>query len=187
MINDRTAAQPAREYILYACPLGELAGQIERYMAECRAQFGPNQAHAYMPHCTLTGFFHDEPEALQASIETLDAAYRGLPPEHATPILRVREMMLTPEFHGLLLESEALRAMAADFARRAISPTRRDAIRPKDWLHLSLAYGFPPEQHQPLAALACEMVKPYAPVGWSLRFYERHANGEWTCHAEWAL
>jgi hypothetical protein len=187
MTNDCTAALPARKYIIYACPFGELAGQVDRYMAASRAQFGPNQAHAYMPHCTLTGFFHDDPQELPASIAGLDAAYRMLPQEHTAPIITVREMMLTPEFHGLLLESEALRAMAADFARRAISPTRRDAIRLKDWLHLSLAYGFPPEQHGPLAALARKMVDPQAAVRWSLRFYERCADGEWLCHAEWAL
>jgi hypothetical protein len=107
MTNDCTAALPARKYIIYACPFGELAGQVDRYMAASRAQFGPNQAHAYMPHCTLTGFFHDDPQELPASIAGLDAAYRMLPQEHTAPIITVREMMLTPEFHGLLLESEA--------------------------------------------------------------------------------
>jgi len=176
-----------REYILYACPLGALGEQIDRYFVRSRALYGPNLAHAYMPHCTLTGFFHDEPSSLQGSIAALDAAYSAIPWSSGSPVVQIRDMMLSSEFHGLLLESELLRALAADFAQRAISPTRRDAIRLKDWLHLSLAYGFQQEQHEPLAALAREMINLRAPVRWSLRFYERHPDGLWTCHAHWPL
>ena len=43
--------------IVYACPVGELAEQLETYFSKSRLACGPNQAHQYMPHCTLTGFF----------------------------------------------------------------------------------------------------------------------------------
>ena len=77
--------------------------------------------------------------------------------------------------------------LIADFARTAHSPTRRDTLRLKDWLHLSLAYAFAPEQHATLADLARALVDPWAPVSWELRFYERHEDRSWICHARWSL
>ena len=74
-----------------------------------------------------------------------------------------------------------------DFARSVHSPTRRDTLRLKDWLHLSLAYAFPPEQHESLAKLARELVDMRAPVAWELSFYERDLEGAWIAHADWPL
>ena len=87
----------------------------------------------------------------------------------------------------MLLDGPWLKALIADFARSVDSPTRRDALRLKDWLHLSLAYAFPPEQHAPLAALARELVDVTAPVAWELGFYERLEAGVWACHSRWPL
>ncbi|SRR5258706_15812318 len=81
------------------------------------------------------------------------------------------------------LLSIKLQALSADFAHSTHSPTRRDALRPKDWLHLSLAYGFPPERHGPLARLARELVDISAPVQWESCFYERHEDGAWQMDA----
>jgi hypothetical protein len=173
-------------YIVYACPAGELAGQLDRYFAASRECCGPNTAHEYMPHCTLTGFFEDEPAALAGYVAALDAARRDALETARAPALAVRGLELRPQFHGLLLEGPWLVAMVADFARRAASPTRQ-GLRLKDWLHLSLAYGFPPEQHEPLASLARDLVDARAPVSWELRFYERHPDNTWTCHARWPL
>ena len=48
------------EFIVYACPVGTLAGQLDLFFARSRAECGENAAHAYPPHCTLTGFFHSQ-------------------------------------------------------------------------------------------------------------------------------
>lgn len=175
------------EWIIYACPFGELADQIDRYYAASLAASGANAAHRYMPHCSLTGFFHDDRESAATYIEALDAALRRARPTQPHPVLVITEMMLDPKFHGLLLSSPWLQALIADFARAAHSPTRRDELRLKDWLHLSLAYAFPPDHHTRLATLAREIVDMAAPVSWELRFYERHADGGWACHARWPL
>ena len=181
-----TSDQPST-WIVYACPLGELAEQIERYYAASLAACGANAAHSYMAHCSLTGFFHDDHDTVHTYVDALDAAVRRARPTQPQPALTISELMLDPEFHGLLLSSPWLQTLIADFAHTAHSPTRRDALRLKDWLHLSLAYAFPPHQHAALAALTRDLVDISAPVNWDLRFYERHAHSAWTCHARWQL
>lgn len=74
-----------------------------------------------------------------------------------------------------------------EFSDRASSDTRSDALRLKDWLHLSLAHGFPREQYLPLQRLAAEIVDPRSPAGWELCFYKRHPDNTWTCHQRWLL
>ena len=140
-----------------------------------------------MPHCTLTGFFHDQPAAIRLYCTAPEAAIYRARPYQPPATLSILGMVLQEDFHGLLLDGPWLKALVANFARAAHSPTRRDALRLKDWLHLSLAYGFRPEQHEPLAALARELVGIRAPVAWELGLYERHAEGAWTCHARWPV
>ena len=174
-------------FIVYACPVGELARQIDHYYAVSRAMCGPNAAHGYMPHCSLTGFFHDHLNAISRYVEALDAALGRARPEQPAHVLTIDSLEIRESFHGLLLSGPWLRALMADFAHNLHAPTRRDALRLKDWLHLSLAYAFPPEQHAALAGLAHELVDITAPVCWELRFYEHHRDGLWTCHAHWQL
>jgi ubiquitin-associated SH3 domain-containing protein len=174
-------------YIVYACPVGSLAEQLDRYFARSLAEVGPNAAHAYMPHVTLTGFFADAPESVPGYIVALEEACAAAMPTRPAKALTVTGMELGERFHGLLLESDWIKALAADFAARAESPTRNEVLRLKDWLHLSLAYEFPPAHGPQLAQLANELVDPFAPAAWELRFYERHSEGTWVCHASWEL
>ena len=46
-----------RELILYACPIGPLADDLDAYFSQVTARFGPTTAQTYPVHCTLTGFF----------------------------------------------------------------------------------------------------------------------------------
>lgn len=176
-----------RRLIVYACPFGALAEQIERYYAASLAACGANAAHSYMPHCSLTGFFHADRATIATYSAALDTALRRARPTQPSLPLTINEIALREDFHGLLLSGPWLQTLIADFAHTAHSATRRDALRLKDWLHLSLAYAFPPHQHTALAKLAREMVDITTSVSWELRFYERHADGAWTCHARWPL
>ena len=175
------------EFIVYVCPIGPLAEQLAAYFEKSREQIGPNKAHDYMPHCTLTGFFHDQPAAASIYTHVLDDAWAAARSNQSDPDIVIKNMLLTEKFHGFELESNWLKALVVDFAERAVSSTRSDAIRLKDWLHLSFAYGFAEEQHEPLARLAEEMVDMNTAVSWELRFYQRHADKNWTCHASWPL
>ncbi|HLK57209.1 MAG TPA: hypothetical protein VKU00_11620 [Chthonomonadaceae bacterium] len=173
------SASPGK-FILYACPTGELALQLDRYFEESRRLYGENAAHGYMPHISLTGFFCDLPAAIPTYLRILERLMASNPPPNdAITLSRLR---LDPDFHGFEVESAWCHALVADWIADAPADTRQEAIRPKDWLHLSLAYRFPPAQHAALKTLAEATVHQDAAVGWELRFYERPSDLSWTCH-----
>ncbi len=171
-------------YTLYACPTGPLAAQIDAYFAEAKATCGHNPAHDFPPHCTLTNFFADLPSQLPAYLDCLDIlAARPRP----VPVVTVKGLHVDAHFQGLELEAPWLRDLALLFAQHAVSSSRHDAIRAKEWPHLSLAYGFAPELTAPLGEIARRLIHPWEAVVWELRFYSRSLEGAWTCHAAWPL
>lgn len=169
-------------YILYACPTGQLADVIDSYFEKTKETLGPNTAHSYMPHCTLTGFFKDASEAAPTYIAALEEAISASEETKPERPVSITELLLSEKFHGLKLEGAWLEAVAATFKQKGDSPSRNEEIRLKDWLHLSLAYNFPPEQHAPLSAIAHEMIDISLPVGWEIRLYERLINQDWVLH-----
>jgi len=182
--SSATSADQLCELIVYACPTGALADQLTHYLERTRREFGPNAAHRYPAHITLTGFFHDFPASVPAYRTWLKTALQRMP---RPADVRIKDVMLELNFHGLLIESAWLKQFAASFAAMAHSLTRADTLRLKDWLHLSLAYEFPPEQHEPLKAIAREMIDVRAEVAWELRFYERVGKDQWRCLSAWPL
>ncbi len=179
--------EATHELIVYVYPVGALADQINAYMERARIECGENAAHAYMPHITLTGFFHDRAASIPMYFASLSAAVAQARLIRPTPILNINEMRLGEQFQGLLIESPWLKQLAANFSRMTLSVTRTSAVRLKVDLHLSLAYQFPPEQAEHLARLARDMVDIAAPTSWQLRFYEREAAGQWLLHGLWKL
>ncbi|NNJ11590.1 hypothetical protein EKD04_014735 [Chloroflexales bacterium ZM16-3] len=182
-----SSAESLCELIVYVCPVGPLAEQVAAFYAASRARFGSNSAHAYPPHITLTGFFHDDAAAIPGYIAALGAAHAEAIAARPELPITIRELALRDRFHGLLIESLWLEALAADFAAGANSPSRRDELRLKGLLHLSLAYGFRSKDGSALADMVASMVDVAAPVAWELRFYERRLDGGWVCHARWGL
>lgn len=173
-------------FILYACPVGELADQLQAYFVESEQRCGRNAAHNYMPHCTLTGFFRDE----ETSIGVYEAAIAQALEEQlaiALPRITVQQMSFRPDWYGLEIESPWLQQFTVLVAQYADSPTRQEPLRLKSWLHLSLAYEFQPESAATLKQLAVQHINPQAPVAWEIRFYQRHPNHRWTCHHNWPL
>jgi ubiquitin-associated SH3 domain-containing protein len=176
----------SQELIVYACPTGPLADQLASYFAATRNQVGSNTAHRYPPHITLTGFFHDEASAIPRYLDALEHVLGKFSASRPEPPFQITEFLIGNEFHGLLIESPWAEALTADFKACAHSSTRTDEIRLKRNLHLSLAYGFSPEQHLALASLAAEHIDIEVPVSWELRFYER-AGEQWVCHGAWPM
>lgn len=174
-------------FILYACPEGVLGEQLGAYLARSAREIGRNGAHAYMPHVTLTGFFADERVAAEGYVRAVEKVLAQMRPSRPEPVVVVEEVLYTETFHGLKVASPWLARVAAEFTAVAESPTREEDIRLKDWLHVSMAYAFAPEQGAALAALGREMVDPLAEVSWSLRFYERDGAGEWMLHGRWEV
>lgn len=173
------------ELILYACPTGDLEAQLNVYLAESQRRWGVNKAHQYSPHCSLTGFFHDQPQAIASYLHAIDSALLHTPPP-ANPI-QITGMLFRDDWHGLTLESPWLMALTKAFAESASSTTRTDALRLKTWPHVSLAYGFEPSHGEGLKQLAVDCVNPGAAVVWNIRFYERSPANHWTCHGTWQL
>ncbi|MCU0568002.1 MAG: hypothetical protein MUF49_15555 [Oculatellaceae cyanobacterium Prado106] len=174
------------ELILYACPTGELADQIEMYFQNSLKICGANAAHRYMPHCTLTGFFKDEEGAIAHYQQAVEQALAQSPPP-PSPVITVTQMNFREDWHGLELRSAWLKQFVPRFADLAESPTRKEALRLKSWLHLSLAYDFSPDHASTLMQLATQSIQPQSMVTWELRFYQRHPQSTWTCHYTWNL
>jgi ubiquitin-associated SH3 domain-containing protein len=191
---DGSAAGPSREIaalvklIVYACPMGDLGEQVERFFEESRRRFGANEAHAYMPHCSLTGFFDADPGLIahHARIlgESLEHPLSGCP----VPCIEVLGFGHRGDWHGLELRSPWLLERMHAFARESTARGLVAAsVRVKTWHHLSLAYGFPPEQYDELGRLAGRIIDPDAPVDWQLRYYQRKPENVWICHRAWEL
>ncbi|MEM1310123.1 MAG: hypothetical protein AAF892_06960 [Cyanobacteria bacterium P01_D01_bin.71] len=173
--------------IVYACPVGELADQLDIYFSKSRVIYGPNTAHRYMPHCTLTGFFEDATSSIPKYTRALERSLKRYRRSQPTPPLEVSGMAFRDDWHGLELASDWLKKLVLDFVCTATSPTRKSPLRPKDWLHLSLAYGFVPDQAEALKTLAQEVINFAAPVEWELRFYQQNPDLSWICHRQLKL
>lgn len=175
------------QFILYACPEGPLAEQIKAYLERSAATCGTNAAHQYMPHCTLTGFFEDVVDQATAYGDLLNRLLTDALPSCPHPVITPSMLRFQPNWHGLELESPWLHQLALQFRDRRVGDSARSPIRPKSWLHLSLAYDFSPDQDARLRQLAETDVNPDSPVTWSLRFYERRPGNQWICHRNWPL
>ncbi|MEY3330361.1 MAG: hypothetical protein RLZZ115_3246 [Cyanobacteriota bacterium] len=175
------------QFIVYACPRGELEEQIEIFYQESQELCGLNAAHNYMPHCTLTGFFQDQESQISLYIQALETAYNTAQLTGSVLKINVTQMTFQSTWHGLELQAPGILLLMINFSQLVNSPTRLEALRLKTWLHLSLAYEFQPQHAGKLKDLAQNRINPYAPVDWELRFYQRHPDHSWTCHQSWQL
>lgn len=189
-----------RELILYATPSGLLADQCEQYFRAVsavnavNAGLGETTAQTYPPHCTLTGFFRrtdrGTDRAIAEMLPVINAA--GSVPDHAVKVLR---LLVNERWVGLELQSPWLKELAASVAGAHTLEPGDDALRPKDWLHLSLAYGTSttrtsttgrsaanPLDLAPYGVLAKQLVDTRAAVSWEVGLWERSADQRWIRH-----
>ncbi|NJM96688.1 MAG: hypothetical protein HC800_05375 [Phormidesmis sp. RL_2_1] len=109
------------QLILYSCPVGPLATQIATYFEKSQRRYGKNAAHAYMPHCTLTGFFADEEAAIAQYLMTLDTVLSEFRQPLQAPLLQaplqaplqraeadlsviIQQLAFKEDWHGLVLK-----------------------------------------------------------------------------------
>lgn len=174
------------DLIVYAHPTGQLFEQLQRFAVESRELFGPNTAHSYPVHCSLTGFFHDEPTSSRFYIEILQSLlthHRGLGDGNRSNFsMGVDELRLSGTWFGLELSCPNLVALIDSFAASDRTPTRADDIRVKTWLHLSIAYGFGEQHGDALAELARRTINPTVPATWNIALWERTVGNQWQCH-----
>lgn len=190
MNDNRSRISAARrELILYATPSGSLADQCERYFDAVVGRLGSTTAQTYPPHCTLTGFFWRTDRGTHRTIgeilPVINAA--GPVPDDAVEIV---QLVVNQRWVGLELRSAWLEELAASVAENHTLESGDDALRLKDWLHLSLAYGnttaspssAPLLDLAPYGALAKQLVDPHAAVSWEVGLWERSANQQWVRH-----
>lgn len=173
------------KFIVYACPTGEFNTQLETFFQRSYLACGKNTAHEYMPHCTLTGFFHDDPNSIPDYLQALDLAYRETKDLGLSLEIQIIQLVFNSNWHGLELQAEGIKQLIERFSQLETSLTRQEDIRLKDWLHLSLAYGFKPSSQEELTALARE-IDLTADVAWELRFYQK-LDANWKCWQSWSL
>ena len=183
MMNDR---ERECQYIVYVCPVGELNQQLELYFIQSRELFGANKAHQYMPHCTLTGFFGELSSSIGFYLDALERAVREAK-QNLSLDVTIERLVLSKNWHGLELQADGVKQAIANFADYERSPTRQERLRLKDWLHLSLAYGFDARHGNELQQLAQKTIDLQADVGWELRFYRKYPDWTWNCLKSWSL
>jgi hypothetical protein len=168
-----------RELILYAWPTGPLADDLATYFTEVTNRFGPTVAQTYPIHCTLTGFFRRRDGRADEVLSHLGqvVADVGPPPEGA---IRVERLGVHEEWLGLELGSTWLLELIDTVVEADRPRADEDALRPKRWMHLSLAYGT--DDLGPYVDFARSTVDLSRPASWNVGFWERHVNGAWTQH-----
>ena len=173
-------------FIVYACPVGELNKQINKYLDRSNNLYGVNSAHKYMPYCTLTGFFNAEPDSIPIYLEALDRTYSEAE-KNLNLGIKIKQLVFNKKWHGLELEAEDLKTLIANFERTITIRDYHEKLRLKDWLHLSLAYNFNLEYSSKLQQLALEIIDLKADVNWELRFYQKNPDWSWKCLQSWII
>ena len=159
------------ELILYATPAGPLADALANAFDEIN-RLTPTTAQTYPPHCTLTGFFHRDPSTIERIREEVAQAETDAAPG---PV-EIAALHRRADWIGLELRSDWLHEVTARFLLGHQLGPRDDELRPKDWLHLSIAYGI-----DDLAAAdkALGEFDPALSVTWEIALWQRHPDGSW--------
>ena len=175
-----------RELIVYATPTGPFAAQCAAYFDRVTEELGPTTAQTYPPHVSLTGFFHRLPARADEVIVEMNAQIAAA---GAVPAGAVEFSVSTdePDWLGLHVTSRWLIDLTRALVERHRSEADDDELRPKDQLHLSLAYGAsgPQPTLRRHAALARALIDVAAPVGWEAALWERTRVGGTDSTTRW--
>ncbi|CAK9828219.1 Ubiquitin-associated and SH3 domain-containing protein B [Anthophora retusa] len=169
-VRDPTLDSDAhRQYVLYACPTGELAGQLIRFWSESKELIW-NGAHNYMPHITLVSFFKAPDESIEGLVNALETTVNQVELSDNIEL----ETYISPNFMGLFVKeanAEWLKYIAIRYVNK-LSSLGISAEPQVKSLHLTLAYQFPSSLYQQLR-LMVEKLTLTCPTNWELRLYSR--------------
>jgi ubiquitin-associated SH3 domain-containing protein len=175
------------KFALYACPTGDLAEQIQSFLASSQALCGPNLAHESLPYCTLVDLFEERASSVPVYTQSLDRAYKRGLRSRPSPVLSIEGLQQTADRLELALAAPWLRQLIVNFACTVKSPTRKLPLRLQDHLCIILAHGYPEDQAPALTQLAKETLNLDSPSHWEMRFYQRTIDQSWISHQSWEL
>lgn len=161
-----------RQYVLYACPTGELAEQLMRFWSESKELIW-NGAHNYVPHITLVSFFKAPDESTEELVNALESIVNQ---DELSDNIEL-ETYVSPNFMGLFVKevnTEWLKNIAICYANK-LSSLGISAEPQVKSLHLTLAYQFPSNLYQQLR-LMVEKLTLVCPTNWELRLYSRDSR-----------
>lgn len=160
------------ELILYATTTGPLAQALAQ-VYERISHVEATTAQDYPPHCTLTGFFHRDPLEIERINEELQAALEdgGPMPPNAVEVAALHRRA---DWVGLELRSAWLTQVTEQFVARHVLGDGDEPLRPKGWLHLSIAYGNGEHDH---AVQATQYFDELLPATWEVALWQRLADG----------
>lgn len=172
------------QLIVYAEPQGALGARCAEFWAAVSAAEAATSAQEYPPHVSLTGFFGRHPARRADVVDAFTAALDEVVPagldgsRWAGPV--TTEYQANDEWIGFHVQASWMDALIAAFVAdpRTAPDAAEDPVRPKSWLHLSLAYGDGFADGRPVAEAESA---PFADVrtetAWSLAVWRRDAHG----------
>ncbi|CAL7940728.1 unnamed protein product [Xylocopa violacea] len=161
-----------RQYVLYACPTGELAEQLVRFWSESKELIW-NGAHNYMPHVTLVSFFKAPDESVEELVSALETTIN----QSELPENIELETYVSPNFMGLFVKqvnTDWLKHIAIRYVNKLSSLGISAEPQVKSF-HLTLAYQFPSNLYQQLRSMV-EKFTLACPTNWELRLYSRDSR-----------
>ena len=174
------------ELILYAEPAGELGARCAEFWAAMSAADAATEAQSYPPHVTLTGFFHRTPGRVMSIAEAFTRAVDAAAPQGLDGVRWVEpaelDLQVNHDWTGLHVTAPWMDAVVAAFASpdSAAQPADggEDELRPKSWLHLSLAYGAGYDEFSRAAAAehTAELQRLTAEAKWTVALWRRDGS-----------
>lgn len=171
------------ELIVYLEPSAEFKHQVEHFLDNCRAKYGPTTANKYGCHITMTGFFNvktedDQIRMRQLLDESLQQRRDTSPPQIDKNSLLVKDKTTQAPVHLLLpiSVSKDLHLAMENLSRKcgAIATLRLKKIN-----HISLAYWDEPEatqEQQELWHIAVTKEEIFEKIQHDADTYFCHAN-----------
>lgn len=174
------------ELILYAEPGGQLGARCAEFWAAMSAADAATDAQSYPPHVTLTGFFRRPPERTISIVDALARAVDAAAPQGLDGVRWVEpaelDLQVNHDWTGLHVTAPWMDAVVAAFASPASAAQPADAgedeLRPKSWLHLSLAYGAGYDEFARDAAgeHTAELARLTAEAEWTVALWRREGS-----------
>ncbi|XP_071959698.1 ubiquitin-associated and SH3 domain-containing protein B-like [Antedon mediterranea] len=163
----------AREFIMYACPVGPFAEELETFWDKSLIEVGRNGAHSLLPHVTLCSFFTCDDSLVAQVTHAFQLAIDRW--KNEAPDQIAVEYFAAANFIGLFIEeenAEYMRRVAQDFSVEALNIAGIKLEPHKKQLHLTLAYQFHQSHLEKLEQLTKE-INVNKSARWELRLYSR--------------